>query len=114
MGRIHTLKELERILLPEGAGVTTTSRVMITPSSATVAIAQRVVEDLPLGEVMRDLGVICARVLAGELESRALRPADYADLEELPNELCEMLAKTIAQVPEDFVVSLVEHLKMRG
>lgn len=118
MGRIHTLRELQQILSPpqtEGAvAVTTTARVLNMPSSATVAIAQRVVEDLPLQPIMHDLGVVCARVIGDELLARALRPADYADLEELPHELCELIAKTVAQVPEDFVFALVEHLKMRG
>jgi len=117
MGRIQTLKELQQILTPQTEGavaVTTTAKVMTMPSSATMAMAQRVVEDLPLRPIMRDLGVVCSRVIGDELEARALRPADYADLEELPRELCTLLAKTIAQVPEEFVFALVEHLKMRG
>jgi hypothetical protein len=117
MGRIQALKELQEILAPQTEGavaVTTTAKVLNMPSSATVAIAQRVVEDLPLQPILYDLGAVCARVIGDELLSRALRPADYADLEELPHELCEILAKTLAQVPEDFVHALVEHLKMRG
>lgn len=90
-----------------------TGAVLTRPSKLSLEVAQQSVKSMPLDQVYRDLGAVSARVLADELESRALRPADYAALPELPKVVAKRLVGYLLR-SEEFARAFSEHLAARG
>jgi hypothetical protein len=115
MSQSETIEELKTILATkQEATMTTTGQVLITPSSINKMLARNIAKELPLVPVFKDLGAVVARVLGDELLARGMRPADYADLDEMPEMLAQMVAQELSRIPEEFISSLMIHLKMKG
>lgn len=99
---------------PTTEGLTTTSKVLILPSGVTKDLASQAIEQLDLGIVMRDIGIIMAREIADELIRMALRPADYIDLPEMPQMVAARVGAELSLAPPEFLEALIEGLKARG
>ena len=90
-----------------------TGAVLTRPSTISLEIAKQAVQAMPLDALYRDFGAVAARVVADELESRALRAADYANLPELP----EVVAKRVVGYlirSEEFSRAFIQALSARG
>lgn len=106
-------RKLTEIFAPVGAGPAGTGTVLTSPSSIDADIAKMVAKELDLDQVLNDIGVVAARQLADELEKRTLRPADYADIDELAATLARRLARNL-EGSEVFARALKKHLNLRG
>ncbi len=87
--------------------------VLIRPSKLSLDVAQQAVRGMPLDGLYRDIGAVAARVLADEMESRSLRPADYADIPELPKVVAKRIVGYLLR-SEEFARSFSDHLTARG
>ena len=90
-----------------------TGAVLVRPSKLSMDLAGQVVREMPLDGLYRDLGVVAARLVANELESRGLRPADYANLQELPQVVARRIGGYLLRSGE-FSTSFVQNLTARG
>ena len=99
---------------PKTEGYTTTAKVMILPAGVTKDLAAQAIEQIDLGPILRDFGVILAREIANELERMALRPADYADLPDMPQMVAARVAGELAAAPPEFIGPLIDNIKLRG
>jgi hypothetical protein len=90
-----------------------TGAVLIRPSKLSLDVAQQAVRGMPLDGLYRDIGAVAARVLADEMESRSLRPADYADIPELPKVVAKRIVGYLLR-SEEFARSFSDHLTARG
>lgn len=70
-------------------------------------------DQVDLDGVLRDIGTIMARALADDLQQRALKPSDYANIEDLSVVLAARLAKALPK-SEAFARAFAEQLLMRG
>jgi hypothetical protein len=90
-----------------------TGAVLTRPSALSMEVAAQAVKSMPLDQIYRDLGAIAARVVADELESRALRPADYASLPDLPGVVAKRITGYVLR-SDEFSRSFLQHLSSRG
>jgi len=90
-----------------------TGAVLTRPSKLSMDIAQQAVKEMPLDGIYRGLGSVAAEVLANELEMKALRPADYANLPDLPKVVAKRLVSYLLR-SEKFARSFSESLAARG
>jgi len=90
-----------------------TGAVLTRPSKLSLEVAQQAVRSMPIDGLYRDVGAVAARVLADELESRSLRPADYANLPDLPKVVAKRIVGYLLR-SEEFARSFSEHLAARG
>lgn len=90
-----------------------TGAVLTRPSKLSLEVAQQAVKAMPLDGVYRGIGAVAAQGLADELESRKLRPADYAELPDLPKVVAKRLVGYLLR-SEEFAKSFSEHLAARG
>jgi len=90
-----------------------TGAILNRPSQLSLEVAQQAVKAMPLDQMYRDIGSIAARVLADELEKRSLRPADYANLPDLPKVAAKRVVGYLLR-SEEFARSFTEHLMSRG
>ena len=98
--------------LPEHLQVA--GRVMIMPSRMTTDQAETLVSKMSLAPVMRDVASVAAREVTNVLLLHGLRPADYADLPELPTMVAKKLVDTLNGVPEEFSNTLADTIRMLG
>ena len=108
-----TVRALEEVFAPIGAGPNGTATVSTTASSLDADLVTMVAEEMDLTDILRDVGIVTARKLADELERRALKPSDFADMPELVQLLAKRLKKALAD-SEEFSQALYKQLKMRG
>jgi hypothetical protein len=90
-----------------------TGAVLVRPSKLSMDLAQQVIREMPLDGLYRDLGAVAAMLVADELESRGLRPADYATLPELPQAVARRLGGYLLRSGE-FSTAFVQNLMARG
>jgi len=90
-----------------------TGAVLTRPSKLSLDVADQVVRRMPLDGLYRDVGAVAARVLADELEQASLRPADYADLPDLPKVVAKRIVGYLLR-SEEFARSFSEYLAARG
>jgi hypothetical protein len=64
--------------------------------------------------MLHDLAQSAASVIGDELHAEGLRPADYADLESLPKVVVERLIAELKSLPDAFVRTLQDALRMKG
>lgn len=93
---------------------TNTAAVMIAPNKITKDVVAKIVKEFALDYVMRDFGTIAARELANQIETRGLRPADYADLADLAETMSERLMQELGKDPEAFNNAFISQLRIRG
>lgn len=100
-----------------GSGMQTapggTGAVLTRPSTISLEIAKQSVQAMPLDALYRDFGAVAARVVADELESRALRAADYANLPELPGIVAKRVVGYLVR-SEEFSRAFIQALSARG
>lgn len=106
-------KELQGVF-PVTELITDTAKVLNRPSQVSREMVLQAVAVIDWTQALKDIGFVTARELADDLEAMALRPADYAALEDLPQLLAASLSKALKSVPTEFVSSLVEGLRLRG
>lgn len=94
--------------------LTTTARVLVTPSEMAKKKAAQAIGKFPIEPIIRDLAAICARELANEWEGMGLRAADHADIPDVAKKVVKRLIDALAEIPEDFAVPLGEYLRLRG
>ena len=111
MERKATIAELKRLISELAPS---TASAMVLPTSITNDLASKLVEQLPLNTVVCDLAVILAKEVGNVLQQKALRPSDYADLNELPHMLIERLIDELANKPAEFFDTFAQHLKLKG
>ena len=99
---------------PQEEGYTTTAKVLTLPAGVTRDLASQAIEQLDLSVIMRDIAAVVAREIATELQTMALRPADYTDLPDMPQMVAARVAGELAAAPPEFVQTLIEHIKLRG
>lgn len=110
----RSLDDLRAALGTTTEGIGATGRVLTLPSGVTKELAAQTIEQLDLQPILRDIGIIVAREIANELESMALRPADYVDLPDMPQMVAAMVAGELASAPDSFVKALTDQLRLRG
>jgi hypothetical protein len=87
---------------------------MTSPNSLTKELVCRIVKEFSLDTVFRDLGILVATALANTIESRGLRPADYAELPDLADDLSERLMQELGRNPDTFALAFLTQLRNRG
>lgn len=107
---VDVLKDLEAVF---GESVSS-GAVMIAPSGITIDLVSELLGTFDLEPIMKDLGLVTARVLADKIESLALRPADYANLPDLATLISQRLMHELAKDDVTFAESLVTNLRLRG
>lgn len=91
-----------------------TGAVMAAPNTLTKQLVSKIVKEFSLDNVLRDLGVLTATELANSIESRALRPADYAELPDLAEMISERLMQELGRDLEIFNTAFLSQLRNRG
>lgn len=97
-----------------GESLTTTGRVLITPSDVLRKQAQGCIERCSVEHILEDLAQVTADEVGDELHAAGLRPADFADMEELPAIVSRRLIAALQTPPADFVKNLRETLRLKG
>ncbi len=90
------------------------SSAMLGPNSITSRLVNAIVKEFSLDNVIRDLGVRAANELADNIQTRALRPADFAELPELAETLSERLMQELGKDPDAFNTAFLSQLRARG
>lgn len=108
------LEELRRVLDDKHENLNSTAKVLTLPSGVTREVASQAIEALNLAPVLRDVGLMLAREISDELERMALRPADYADLPDMPQLVAARLGAELSKAPTEFVEALLEQMRLRG
>jgi len=93
---------------PSGTGA-----ILTRPSKLSVDVVNEVVKAMPLDGLYKDLGVVAANVLADSLESRSLRPADYAALSDLSDVVAKRVVKHLVE-SEVFSRAFSDQMAARG
>lgn len=91
-----------------------TGDVLVSPSELSRRLVKKIVRELPLNNILQDLGAIVARELADFIDASALRPADYADLPDLGEVLSERVMQELGRDPDAFSEALRNQLRLRG
>ena len=91
-----------------------TGVVMNTPSSITRQQAVQLAKDCRIQPIVRDLGALAAREMANEMTAANLRPADFAEHDEIGTILRDRIVKQLLGKPDEFFRALGEHLRARG
>lgn len=103
---------LRRAFKTESA--TNTGTVLTLPSGLTKGMARSVAEKINFEPVLKALAVAMAQEVGGQLMANALRPADYADLRDIPDALVELFIEELAQKPDAFFDAFRQNLKIQG
>ena len=90
-----------------------TGAILTRPSKLSLDVAVQAVRAMPLDGLYRDVGAVAARVLADELEARSLRPADYANLPDLPRVAAKRIVGYLLR-SDEFAQALKQGLTARG
>jgi hypothetical protein len=93
---------------------TNTGSVLTLPSGITKDLAQEITAQLALEPVIHGLAVLVAKEVGNRLTTMALRPADYIDIKELPDELIERIIEELAKKPDMFFKTFRDNLKLQG
>ncbi len=109
----QVIRDLERVFDVSEIR-TTTGQVMTSPSSISRDTVVKLVKEFPLDTVLRDLGVIAARELASFIEALALRPADYAGVEDIGSIVAERIMQALGRDSESFLGTFTAQLRTRG
>jgi hypothetical protein len=90
-----------------------TAAVLTRPSGLDLELATRIVRQIPLDSINRDLGAIAAREVADELQRHGLKAADIASLPDLPQLVARRLVARLVR-SDEFARSFTQHLLMRS
>lgn len=93
---------------------TSTATVLNSPSTISTKAAQDLIAFLPLEVILQDLGTIVAKAAGAELTARALRPADYAGLPDIPKMLVKRISDELRSRPETFHAAFIRALRIQG
>jgi hypothetical protein len=90
-----------------------TAQVLTTPSQNDGRLAMAALEDTPVHPIVRDLAIVCAREVGNVLEQSGLRPADYAEVPDLPQVVLKLVKNAMGK-GDLFEMKFREYLRMRG
>ena len=107
-----SLDELRKVFIPESSA--NTARILTLPSGVTKTLATELVAELPLDSLVSELAVATSKLVGTKLLTSALRPSDYADMNDLPDSLLERIIEELASKPEVFFKTFQETLKLQG
>jgi hypothetical protein len=107
----NTIKFLADVL--ENFG---TAQVLTSPSDDDREAVLEAVNSIDLDPVVRDLATLIVGAVADTLHTMALRPADYADMTDLPKSLVSRLVKVLKAESgrQAFADTFHAKLKSRG
>ena len=92
-----------------------TAQVLTSPSDDDRDDVTSTLKDLSLKTIIRDLAVISANSVADDLHAMALRPADYADMKDLPEKMALMLTKALSGADREYFAEMFrQQLRTRG
>lgn len=112
--RRDTIELLREMLGPEQKP-SGTGAVMTGGSTLQTDLATMVAAEMNLDKVCRDLGTVLGSALADAMEQKMLRPAEYAGLEALPENMVARMKKALdGPGREIFADALIQVLRMRG
>lgn len=95
-------------------GPVSTAVVLNTPGSILRAQAIVLAKECRVAPLTRDLGALAAAEMANEMMASNVRPADFADQEEIGKILRDRIIRELIERPENFYRALGEHLRSRG
>lgn len=90
-----------------------TAAVLTRPSTLSMEVADKAVRTMSLDRLYRDFGAVAGRTVADQLESMNLRPADYANLPDLPHTVAKRVVSYLLK-SEEFARALKKSLTARG
>jgi formate-dependent phosphoribosylglycinamide formyltransferase (GAR transformylase) len=93
---------------PHGTGA-----VLTRPSKLSFEMVDKAVRSMPMDALYRDIGAIAGQVVADQLETQRLRPADYADAPKLPDIVSRRIVGYLLR-SEEFSKALRRSLRSRG
>ena len=93
-----------------------TAEVLTSPSTADRSEVLQAVKSIDPDPIVRDLTTLVVDTVADTLHSMALRPADYADMKELPSIVLALITKTLSsdEGRKMFEESFQTKLRSRG
>ncbi len=98
---------------PTNVAPTGTGAVLTTPSGLSLDLVAQVAREMPMDEVLYQVGKLLARQLADELERQGLKASDYAAVPELPHIVAKRITARIHSSAQ-FARGVVEGLMQRG
>lgn len=99
---------------PKTEAATNTGTVMTMPASLTKEAAVEQANTMPMEQVLHSIAVILAKEMGSQLMARAMRPADYDGVRDIPDTLIERLIEELAKKPDLFFKIFRENLKIQG
>jgi hypothetical protein len=106
------LELLKKFFQVEAA--TNTGSVLTLPSGITKGLAQEITSQMALEPIVHGLATIVAKEVGNRLTTMALRPSDYLDIKELPDELIERIIEELAKKPDLFFKTFRDNLQLQG
>jgi hypothetical protein len=93
-----------------------TAQVLNSPSDEDRAEVLAAIKTIDLSPVMRDLTTLVVDAVANAIHTMALRPADYADMKDLPDSMLLQLSKVLStkEGRQLFTDTFHDKLKSRG
>ena len=91
-----------------------TSLTMIAPSTLTVESATKVLEEMDMEPLIKDLATILAREMAKVLLQANMRPATYSHMKKIYPMMIERIKKTLDEQQEEFSQITASHLGLHG
>ena len=93
-----------------------TAQVLNCPSDEDRAEVLEAVKTIDLSPVVRDLTTLVVDSVENVMHTMALRPADYADMKDLPRSMLSQLSKVLSteEGKQLFADSFLAKLKSRG
>jgi hypothetical protein len=93
-----------------------TAEVLTSPSDEDRKEVLDTVKLIDLDPIVRDLTTLVVNAVANTMHAMALRPADYADMKELPSSMLALITKALgtSEGKQLFADSFQDKLKSRG
>jgi hypothetical protein len=114
------LKEIKDLFEYYGPSATaygrhgTTSLTLLAPTTMTVESAKKVIQDMDMDPIVKDLAAIMAREISTTLLQANLRPATYAHMQELPVLMQKKLQAALKEAQDVFAENLAKHIRLHG
>lgn len=82
------------------------------PTVAQKKEAEQIADDFSPSLALRDVGILLANLYADALVEKGMRPADYAQLQDISATFARILSKKLAENPPEF--SSAFHATLKG
>lgn len=91
-----------------------TGAVLTSPAVLSKDMSSQLADQLPLDQVMNVIATTLAREMGAFMITKAMRPADYATLSDIPDSLIERTIEALASKPDVFFKVFRDQMKMQG